>query len=168
MSNELLGKQISEMFENVLYTYSAHWNIVNRLDRRYSAIKIIQIVLTAITAGGFIYTLLSGISWLSWIGGVTSAASLPLNLYLLNFNVIEEKKKHEDAANALWDVREKCRSLLVDFSALADEEIRKRRDLIINCISEINKKYPGTEARSFARAKNDINKYMFEDIEKKN
>ena len=42
-----LMSQISDSAGNVLYTYSAHWAIVNRLKSRLTGIKITQIVLTA-------------------------------------------------------------------------------------------------------------------------
>ena len=73
---------------------------------------------------------------------------------MLNFNVSDDIKKHTDAANELWDVREAYKSLLVDFDALTDEEIRSKRDTLIAEISRINKAYPGTDEKSFAKVQN--------------
>ena len=165
MDKEKIRNQITDAAGNILYTYSAHWIIVNRLKKRYKGIKIIQIILTALSTGGFLASLIAGIPWLSWLGGFTSALALGLNLYMLNFNVSDDIKKHTDAANELWDVREAYKSLLVDFDALTDEEIRSKRDTLIAEISRINKAYPGTDEKSFAKVQKEIRKYAFEDGE---
>ena len=165
MDREKLRNQITDAAGNVLYTYSAHWIIVNRLKKRYSCIKITQIFLTALSTGGFLSSLISGISWLSWIGGLTSAIALGLNLYMLNFNVADDIKKHTDAANELWDVREAYKSLLVDFDTLLDDEIKTKRDALINAVSKVNKAYPGTDEKSFSQAQKEIGKYTFDEGE---
>ncbi|WP_033169112.1 SLATT domain-containing protein [Selenomonas sp. ND2010] len=163
--SEKLKDQIIEAAGNVQYTFIAHWNIVNRLKEYYWYIKIAQIVLTAVAAGGFLTSLVSGIPQLSWVGGLTSAIALGINLYMLNFNLPDNIKQHIDAANALWEVRERYKSLIVDFDDIDILEARNRRDKLIQIVSEINKKYPGTDEKSFKRAQADIGKYEFNDGE---
>ena len=163
--SEKLKDQIIEAAGNVQYTFIAHWNIVNRLEKRCWYIKIVQIVLTALAAGGFLTSLASGIPQLSWVGGLTSAIALGFNLYMLNFNLPDNIKQHTDAANALWEVRERYKSLIVDFDDIDILEARNRRDKLIQIVSEINKKYPGTDEKSFKRAQADIGKYEFNDGE---
>ena len=164
-SKEKLRQQITDSAGNIPYTFSAHWNIVNRLKRRYTVIKVIQIVLTALSTGGFLTSIIAGLPWLSWVGGLTSAVALSLNLYMLNFNLPDNIKSHTDAANELWDVREAYKSLLIDLDDLEPEQIRIKRDALNECVSQINKKYPGTDDKSFKQAKADIGKYQFEDGE---
>ena len=118
-----LMRQISDAAGNVLYTYGAHWVIVNRLRTRQTVIKITQICLTALSTGGFLASVIAGVPELSWVGGFTSAIALGLNLYSLNFNLPTDIKSHTDAANDLWDVREAYKSLLCDFEELSNEEI---------------------------------------------
>lgn len=154
--------QISDSAGNVLYTYSAHWAMVNRLRSRQTGIKITQIILTALSTGGFLASIIAGIPWLSWVGGFTSATALGLNLYSLNFNLPSDIKSHTDAANELWDAKEAYRSLFCDFDELTNDEIRIRRDEITNKVSLINKKYPGTDDKAFTKAQKDIKNYMFE------
>ncbi|MCR5534559.1 MAG: SLATT domain-containing protein [Bacteroidaceae bacterium] len=160
-----LLRQISDAAGNVLYTYDAHWVIVNRLKTRQTYIKITQIVLTALSTGGFLASIIAGVPWLSWVGGFTSATALGLNLYSLNFNLPSDIKSHTDAANELWDVREAYKSLLCDYADLTNEVIRIRRDEITEKVSRINKKYPGTDDKAFAVAQKNIQKYMFEEGE---
>ena len=163
--NRKLKDQIIEAAGNVQYTFIAHWNIVNRLKNQYWIIKIAQIVLTALAAGGFLTSLISGVSQLSWLGGLTSAIALGINLYMLNFNLPDNIKQHTEAANALWEVRESYKSLIVDFDSIEIDVVRERRDKLIQAVSDINKRYPGTDEKSFIKAQNDIGKYEFTDGE---
>ncbi len=164
-NREKLRNQIADATGNILYTFSAHWNIANRLKKQYKGIKILQIILTALSTGGFLASLIAGIPWLSWIGGLTSAIALGLNLYMLNFNVQEDIKKHIDAANELWDIREAYKSLLVDFDGLSDEAIQHKRDELTAAVGKVNKAYPGTDEKSFAKAQAEIGKYIFNEGE---
>ena len=160
-----LKRQITDAAGNVQYTFIAHWEIVNRLKRYYRFLKIIQIALTAVSTGGFLATILSGIPQLSWIGGMTSAIVLGINLYMLNFNLPEKIKQHTDAANELWEVREKYKSLLVDYETIDEAEVRTSRDSLIMEVSRINKEYPGTDEKSFKKAQANIGNYEFIDGE---
>lgn len=160
-----LRDQIVDSAANVLYTYDAHWNIVNRLKCRYTGIKITQIVLTALSTGGVFASILTNVPWLGWVGGLTSALSLGLNLYSLHFNIPSDIKNHTDAANELWDVRERYKALIVDFDDLSKEEIRFKRDEISKQVGIINKKYPGTDEKSFMKAQNNLQNYIFKDGE---
>ena len=164
-SKEKLKRQITDSAGNIPYTISAHWNIVNRLKKRYTAIKTIQIILTALSTCGFLTSVIAGIPCLSWIGGLTSAAALALNLYMLNFNLPDSIKSHTDAANELWDIKEAYKSLIIDLDDLQLDEIRNKRDELNERLSQINKKYPGTDDKSFKQAQADIAKYQFEDGE---
>ena len=103
----------------------AHWVIVNRLNTQYLIIKIIQIVLKALLTGGFMTSIMTSIPQFSWVGGLTSAMALCINLYMLNFRISDIIKQHTDAANELWEVKEKYKSLLVDFECIGINDIRK-------------------------------------------
>lgn len=164
-TRQKLFRQISDAAGNVLYTYDAHWNIVNRLKTRQTAIKIMQICLTALSTGGFLTSVIAGIPWLCWVGGLTSATSLGLNLYSLNFNLPTNIKNHTDAANELWDVREAYKAIIIDFDEMTNEEIRIMRDKQTQAVSQINKKYPGTDDKAFTKAQKNIQHYIFDEGE---
>lgn len=164
-NKQILRNQIIEVAGNVQYTYMAHWIIVNRHKMQYLGIKVIQIILTALSTGGFLAFILTNVPQLSWVGGFTAALALALNLYMLNFRIPDSIKQHTDAANNLWEVREKYKSLLVDFDILDISEIRKRRDMLMMDVSRINKAYPGTDARSFIKAQKGLKNYLFIDGE---
>ena len=58
-SRKKLYRQISDAVGNVIYTYSAHWIIVNRLKKRQTIIKVVQIILTALSTGGFLASIIA-------------------------------------------------------------------------------------------------------------
>ena len=160
-SKENLRNLIKESTANIYYTYSAHWHIVSHLKCYQFLIKLTQIVLTAVTTVGLIKTLSTEIYWLTWLNIFCSAVSLSLNLYVLNFNLPDNIKAHTDAANELWKVRELYRALLVDFDDMSPEDIRERRNQLTESVSLINKKYPGTDNKSFKQAQSDMSKYTY-------
>lgn len=164
-TKEKLRSQIIDATGNIQYTYSAHWNIVNRLKRRFIIIKIFQITLSAVSTCGVLTAIIANWSWLAWAGAVLSAIALGLNLYMLSFNLPNSIKDHVDAANELWSVREAYKSLLVDFDDLSTEQIRDKRDRLSEVVSQINKRSPGTDEKSFRKAQKEIGNYTFQDGE---
>lgn len=146
---EKLNSQIRDAYGKVVYTYTAHHKMVDRIRKNKKSIDISQITLTALSTVGFLATVITDEVVLSWIGGITAAVSLGLNLYTKDNNLQEDIRMHESAANELWVVREKYVSLLTDFVVLPDEEISIRRDAIQEMVAEINNKYPGTDKKSY-------------------
>ncbi len=149
-----LKAQIKSAYGKVMYTYTAHHKLANRLKKQIKWIKIAQIALTAVSTVGFLATVISNQTVLSWIGGITAAVSLGLNLYIKEFDYQKDILEHEAAANDLWDVREEYVSLLTDFEIMEDEEIRCRRDELQRSVSKINKNYLGTDQKSYRAAQN--------------
>lgn len=78
--------------------------------------------------------------------------TLGITLYTKDFDLVDEARKHKDAADALWRIREGYKSLIVDFVALSDEEIRSKRDSLIELVADVNETYPGTDDKSFKKA----------------
>ena len=165
MSTEELKRQITDSAGNVHFTFVAHWIIVNRLQFRLKIIKYSQILLTALSTGGFLSLAFAAHPRLMWIGGLSSGLSLAINLYLLHFDVPENIRYHTNAANELWEIREAYKSLLVDFDDLDIEQIRSKRDCLTARVSEINKKYSGTDKKSFSQAQKALSNYVFADRE---
>ncbi len=148
-----LKSQLVDAHGKIVYTYTAHHKMVDRFEWHIKCIKFTQIVLTAISSIGFIATVFWERLGLCWIGGIPAAISLGLNLYTKDFNLQENIQQHINAANALWDVREAYVSLITDFDILTLDEIRRKRDELQNEVSCINKKYPGTDIKSFKKAR---------------
>ena len=154
--------QIAESAANVQYTFIAHWNMVDRFEKKHKLIKILQIVLTAISTGGFLALLLEIAPSLSWLGALCAALSLALNLYTYRFNLQDDINKHTQAANELWEIREKYKFILSDFENLDENEIRQKRDMLMEAVSHINKSFPGTDKKSFIYAQKHFSDYKYE------
>ena len=153
----IVRQKIIEAAARIVYTYTAHWKIANRLQSRYEEFKIAQIALTASASCGFLTALIKGSSCVTEIGGMLGGAcsflSLCLNLYMLNFDLPNQIKQHTEAANELWEIRECYVAFITDFDMLSDEEVRSRRDDLTKVVAQVNKKYPGTDRRSYAEAR---------------
>ena len=151
-----LRAQLVDLHGKVVYTYTTHHKIQNRLERLNNGVKITQIVLTAISTGGFLATVITNQYLLAWVGGIASALSLGLNLYMKDSNLSNSIKNHKDAADELWDIRENYLSLITDFDDLSIEEIRVQRNRIQAEWSKVNKKYPGTDKKGYEEAKQSL------------
>lgn len=151
-----LKAQLIDAHGRIEYTYTQHHSIARRLQNRHNFFKVAEIVLTAISTVGFLATVIQDQSTLTWIGGIGSALALGITLYTKDFNLDSEAKKHKDAADALWRVREGYKSLITDFDVLSDEEICSKRDMLIQMVADVNEKYPGTDDKSFREAQKEL------------
>ena len=147
-----LESQIREAYGKVLYTMTAHEKQAKTLRLVDNIIKIIQIVLSALTTGSFLTSVIYDKQVASIIGAILSFVLLVFNLYTKNFTLIEDAKEHEIAGNLLWKVREEYISLLTDFEVLEDQEIVMKRDELQNRVYEIYSITPRTNAQSYKKA----------------
>lgn len=149
---EKLYSQIQEEYGKLVYTYTCHFKMADRLSKRNFWIKWGQIGLSAISTGGFLGVLISNEQILLWAGGLCSTALLALTSYLKDKDISAEKTDHIKTANKLWKVREKYLSLLTDFDEISIEEIVSKRDELLDESSEIYCAAPLTDGKSYAAA----------------
>lgn len=121
--------QMREAYGRVVYTYTSHLKMMNRLTRKNQIIKYIQIALSAISTGGFIGAIITNETVLTFIGGIFSTALLAINLFFKDFNLLAEINQHRTASDELWLIRENYISLLTDFELLCETEIMKKEIL---------------------------------------
>ena len=153
-----LNQQLIEAHGKVMYTYTAHHKMADRIIGLDKLVRIAQIVLTAISTGGILATKITDQAVLCWVAGLASAISLALNLYSKDFKLQADARAHKDAADELWDIKEDYVSLLTDMDVLSFEEIQNKRHALKEAISQINKKYPGTDRRSYKKAQKSLKK----------
>ena len=153
-----LKNQIKDACGKVIYTYTAHHKLADRLEKENKLVKNTQIILTALSSCGFFASIVTNEVVLTWAGGILAALSLCLNLYAKEYKIQNEVNQHRNAANALWNVRESYVSLLVDFEVLEDIEIQNRREALCRRVSEINNNYPATDAKSYRAAQKALQK----------
>lgn len=112
--NSLLEAQLRECFGRVVYTHKTHEKCADLLLSRWSTIKLWQIILSAITTGGFIAAVFGAGNIGAAIGMVVSTCLLVLNAYTKNYDLGELAQKHKQAASDIWLIREKYLSLITD------------------------------------------------------
>ena len=149
-----LESQIREAFGKVTYTFTSHEKCISRLIRTNNRIKTLQIVLSALTTGSFLGTIISNEKLCGIIGAFLSLCLLVLNAYVKNFNLVETAQKHQKAADLLWKIREEYISLLTDFEILEPQEIMLKRDELQNRTAEVYSNSPRTDLKSYKETQN--------------
>lgn len=144
--------QIREAYGKVVYTYTTHLKMMNHLVKKNSIIKHFQIILSAISSGGFVGAIVTNEIRLTIIGGLFSTALLAINLFFKDFNLLEEIKQHRTAADELWMIREDYITLLTDFSVLSTFEIMEQRNKLQLRVFEVYRLSPKTNSKSYSQA----------------
>lgn len=153
-----LRAQLRESYGRVVYSNTTHLKVVDKLITKNNRMKTIQIVLSAITTGGFLTTFISNGGVLKFVTGLASVLSLGLNIYLKNFELDTLSKEHQIAANELWLIREKYVSLLTDMDDMDIEQIVALRDLLQQNTHDIYKTSPKTDSDSYSKAQEALKK----------
>lgn len=150
---QILEAQIRECFGRVVYTHKTHEKCADILLSRLSSIKLLQIVLSAITTGGLLLAILGDNQTGSIVGIIFSTILLVLNAYTKDYDLGELAQKHKQAASDLWLIREQYLSLITDIAAgdSSIEKIREQRDLLLEKLHTIYSGAPNTNFQSIAR-----------------
>ena len=156
---DLLDAQLREAFGRVVYTHKAHEKEADTLLARLSKIKFCQIVLPAISTGGFVTALLGTGWWGTVVGGVFSAALLALNLYTRNYDLGQQAQQHRDAAIKIWSIREKYLSLITDLAMECESlsDLRLKRDALAQELEGIYANSPSTTEAAYKKAHKALN-----------
>ncbi len=149
---DALQIQIREAYGRIVYTYTTHLKMMNRLLLKNKRVKYAQIILSAISTGGFVGSLITNEFVLTCIGGLFSTALLAMNLYFKDFKIVDEIEQHRTASDGLWMLREKYISLLTDFCVLDEKRIVDIRDDLQVQTYEIYKQSPKTDSKSYGDA----------------
>lgn len=156
MHNRKLYDQIEEAYGKVVYSYTTQIVHAAKIYRRNIFFKWSQIILSAVSAGGFITTIVTNYVSLSVVGAICSTVLLVVTAYFKETDFSTEYKKHLEASNKLWLIREKYLSLLTDFDTLSSEEITVRRDSLQSELSEVYNDAPITSKRSYRTAQKSL------------
>ena len=155
----VLDAQLRELFGRIVYSHKAHEKEADILLAKLSKIKLGQVMLPAISTGGFVTVLLGTGWWGSLIGGVFSAALLALNLYTRNYDLGKQAQQHRDAAINIWSIREKYLSLITSLAigceTLAD--IQRKRDALGDELSDIYAHSPSTSEAAYKKTRRALN-----------
>ena len=148
---EKLLSQIREAYGKITYTERAQIEQYLYLEKLNKRIKYAQIILSAISTGGFIGAVVSNEVIVAWVGGIFSMLLLAINLFYKDFNISSDMSKHRKSSDDLWIIREQYVSLLTDFDNLDETKIVEKRDELQSKTADIYKVAPKTDSRVFRK-----------------
>jgi hypothetical protein len=153
-SRAILEGQLRECYGRVVYSHKTHEKCADILLSRLASVKMWQIVLSAITAAGFVGAAFGAGRTGAVIGLVVSTALLALNSYTKNYDLGELAQKHKQAANDLWIIREKYLSLLVDLAMREKplEALQSQRDKLVEELHAVYSGAPSTTFKAYKKA----------------
>lgn len=145
---------IRESFGRVVYSHKTHEKNAEIYSCRATTIKWVNIILTTLTSGTLISTIITNQNILIYISATLSALTLAFIIFQLSFNPETEAEKHRQIAKELWYVREKYVNLMADLlnQKISDETIVSRRDNLIEELKMIYKFSPITTTKSYRKA----------------
>ena len=152
-SRAVLEGQLRECFGRVVYSHKTHEKCADILLSRLSQIKLWQIILSAITTGGFIAAVFGAGKIGALAGVLVSTSLLALNAYTKNYDLGELSQKHRQAGADLWIIREKYLSLITDLrmGEKPIETLQKERDCLLE---ELHAVYSGAPSTTYQAYKN--------------
>ncbi len=155
---KILESQIRECFGRVAWTHKTQEKCADILHKRNNQIKILQILLSAITTTGIIVSLFGENKWVGIITALISATLFGLNTYLMKYDIGQTAQKHASCASDLWNIREAYLSLLTEIKAESIDlnVIIERRNILQNELYSIYKGAP----RSISKAYNEATKAL--------
>ena len=151
---QVLEGQLRELYGRVVYSHKTHEKCADILLFWLSIIKWCQIILSALSASGYVSTLLGAGAVGSIVGTIFSALLLALNLYTKDHDLSEMASKHRRAANDIWLIREKYLSLIADLAIGGKplEVLQQERDALAEDLHSIYSAAPSTNSRAYAKA----------------
>ena len=153
-TRKILEGQLRECYGRVVYSHKTHEKCSDILLTRLSRIKLWQMILSALTTGGFISTFFGAGEIGAGIGVVVSTSLLVLNAYTKNYDLGELAQKHKQAANEIWLIREKYLSLLTDL-AMGEktiEQLQSERDALLESLHSVYTGSPSTTFDAYRKA----------------
>lgn len=148
----VLEAQIRECFGRVVYTHKTHEKCADLLLARWNQIKVWQIVLSALTTGGFLAAVFGAGPIGAVLGVVVSTCLLVLNAYTKNYDLGELAQKHKQAAGEIWLIREKYLSLITDLrlGLKSISDLTQERDKLLG---ELHSAYNGAPSTTYTAYK---------------
>lgn len=151
----VLESQLRECYGRVVYSHKAHEKNADIYLFRLRSVKVLQIGLSAVTAGGVFAVLFSEESTAAAIiAAVTATIQFFLNTFVKEHSLSELAKRHADTASKLWSIREHYLSVLTDIVAgdSTVTQIREQRDSLQEELATIYEGAPRTIPRAYSKA----------------
>lgn len=156
----ILESQVRECFGRVVWSQKIHEKRSDLYEEQLKTLKISQIILSAATTTSLLTSAIANNRIATIVGTIFSTIVLAITIYTKDYDLGQMAKRHADAANKLWDVRESYISLIADIKtgSLTLDEIKSRRDEIQDSLSLVYKNSPRTNYKAYERASKALNK----------
>jgi hypothetical protein len=150
-----LEAQLRECYGRVVYSHKTHEKCADIFLARLSRIKLWQIILSAITTGGFISVVFGAGEIGALVGVLVSIALLVLSAYTKSYDLGELSQKHRQAGADLWIIREKYLSLITDLrmGEKPVETLQAERDDLIEELHSVYSGAPSTTYQAYRKAR---------------
>ncbi|MDA5245350.1 SLATT domain-containing protein [Agrobacterium tumefaciens] len=165
-----LESQIRECFGRVVYAHKTHEKDGDLCAHTLRRLKLLQIIVSSITASGTLAVLLADELWIKLGTALVSLLGLFITGYMKGFDPGAAAQKHRDTAADLWIIRESYLSLLTDMASGATPltQATERRDQLQSALAAIYKSAPHTTPKGYLKAQEALQKledYTFNDGE---
>ena len=146
---------IRESFGRVVYSHKTHEKAAEIEDWYSRKVKWANIILTFLTSGTLISTIITDKNIYLYISAFLSTFMLGFTLFQLSFNPAEKAEKHRYVAKELWYIRERYINLMADMlnGRLSEDVIVAKRDQLIEELKLIYKFAPPTNSKSYEKAR---------------
>lgn len=153
-SREILVTELREQYGRLVYTHKVHEKEADIHRDKSGSVKLAQVVLSVLTTGGMVSSLLADSSWLPVASTVLAGMLLFLNGYAKNFDSEVHAAEHQRTARSLWLLRERMLSLLADVEAeaISLEKAREKRDELQGKLAEVYDAAPRTTPKGYQAA----------------
>ncbi|EOE4740088.1 SLATT domain-containing protein [Vibrio vulnificus] len=144
--NQVLLDQIRECYGRVVWTHKIHEKCKDILDDKNNAIKLAQIILSAITTTGIFAAVFGNNTMVGYASAVISLLLTIINAYVKKYDLGGLSQQHLGAASSLWNIRESYLSLITDMHSgvISDDEVRQIRDSLQEKLNKLYKGSPST------------------------
>jgi len=145
---------IRESFGRVVYSHKTHEKEAEIFSCWAVTTRWINIVLTSLTSGTLISTIITNQIVLTYISAFLATITLAFVIFQLSFNPGEKAEKHRQIAKELWLVREQYLNLIADIinDKISEDTILSRRNELLEKLHIIYKFAPITSSMAYKKA----------------
>ncbi|PIR38562.1 MAG: hypothetical protein COV35_06475 [Alphaproteobacteria bacterium CG11_big_fil_rev_8_21_14_0_20_39_49] len=150
---------IRQCYGRVVYSHKTHEKCADILTDKLNLVANMQIILSAISAGGIITVLFDSNGMVAKIITALSATMLSaITMYFKQNDIALSIQEHKATAMQLWGVRESYESLLSDirFEVIDIGEIRSIRDKLQNKLHDVYNSAPRTFYKGYKEAQDSL------------
>jgi hypothetical protein len=154
-----IEEQLREIYNKIVWTHKIQEKSADINFANHKNIKLLQIIISAITAGTLIGALFGKSGTGTIISALFATLSFGLQAYTKDLDFSQKANQHAKSANALRGIREDYLSLLIDLHSISmsHQEIAERRDQLKIRLDEILETAPRTGDLAYERAAKALN-----------